>query len=186
MQERLFVAIWPDAGARAALRSDVDRARGTHPELRWQPEGRWHVTLAFLGAVDTTSAGRRLEALARHPLPGAEPVRTRGSGAFGPVLWVGLEHGPWLGDLARTVQQALHVEDRRFRGHVTVARARGAEQLDQARAAVPSLAEHLGPHWLPAELTLVASRTGPEPSYHVRHAWPLAPSDGSARAGGPT
>jgi 2'-5' RNA ligase len=173
MGERLFVAIWPDAAARAALRSDVDRARTAHPDLRWQAEERWHVTLAFLGDVDPVAAGRRLDALARRSLPAAEPVRTAGSGAFGPVLWVGVQHGPWLRDLARAVQDRLHVPDRRFRAHVTVARARGADPNVAARAAVPALAGHLGPHWLPGELTLVASRTGPQPSYHVRRSWPL-------------
>jgi 2'-5' RNA ligase len=174
MDERLFVAIWPDAGARAALRGDLAAAQAAHPALRWQPEERWHVTLAFLGDADTGAAARRLEALARHGLPEAEPVRTIGAGVFGSVLWVGLDHGPWLRDLAGRVQDTLHVEDRRFRAHVTVARGRGADGSTLARAAAPTLADHLGPHWLPAEVTLVASRGGPDPAYHVRHAWPLA------------
>jgi 2'-5' RNA ligase len=174
MDERLFVAIWPDAGARAALRGDLEAARAAHPALRWQPEERWHVTLAFLGEADTSAAARRLEALARHGLPTAQPVRTIGAGAFGPVLWIGLDHGPWLRELARLVQDALHVDDRRFRAHLTVARGRGEDAVALARAATPTLADHLGPHWLPAELTLVASRPGPQPAYHIRHAWPLA------------
>jgi 2'-5' RNA ligase len=182
MDERLFVAIWPDAGARSALRADIERARERHPGLRWQPEQRWHVTLAFLGAADPSASARRLDALARHGLPDPGPVRTIGAGAFGPVLWVGLDHGPWLRELAGAVQDALHVADRRFRAHLTVARGRGEGALAQARAATPTLAEHLGPHWLPAEVTLVASRAGPEPAYHVRHAWPLvAPPEPVAR-----
>jgi 2'-5' RNA ligase len=171
---RLFVALWPDAAARAAIRRDVDATHAAHPELRWQPEERWHLTLAFLGPADPGSVARRLDTLARRGLPVAEPVRTVGAGTFGPVLWLGVEHGHWLRTLVDHVHDVLHPADRRFRAHVTVARARGSGAERVVRDAAPSLAQHLGPHWLPDAVTLVESRTGPTPSYHVLHHWPLS------------
>lgn len=174
---RLFVAIWPDAAAVHALQATVDAARQTHPELRWQPPGRWHLTLAFLGEAEPHWATSRLERLMtrRHDLPSPEPLRLAGSGTFGPILWVGVAHGRWLTDLADHAQRTLKVADRRFRAHVTVARVRGrpSDAARTARAAAASLADHEGPAWLPSELTLVESRTGPDPAYTVLRRWGL-------------
>lgn len=177
MGQRLFVAIWPDAAAVEALRGTVDDAREAHPALRWQPPGRWHVTLAFLGQGDPAWATARLDRLLGRPdgVPHAEPLRLAGSGTFGPILWVGVAHGPWLGELADRTQRTLRVADRRFRAHVTVARARGrtSDAARAARAAAPALDDHEGPAWLPLEMTLVESRTGPDPSYTVLQRWAL-------------
>ena len=184
MADRLFVAIWPDEAARTALRAIVAEARTAHPELRWQPEERWHLTLAFVGQGDPQWARDRMDTLT---LPSAGPLRLTGAGAFGPVLWIGVEHGPWLTALARQVQRRLKVADRRFRAHVTVGRARGrpSQASADARAAVPLLTSHHGPQWTPEALTLVSSRTGPHPEYHVLERWRLpAPTDTGPEDGG--
>lgn len=171
---RLFVALWPDAAARQALAPTVDAARLSAPDVRWQPPERWHITLAFLGPADPGRAGARIDALARADrLPCAEPLALRGSGTFGPVIWVGVEHGPWLATLAHDLQQSLHVADRRFRAHVTVGRIRGADGPGRAHDAAASMAAHHGPAWTPAEITLVESLTGPAPRYDVLSRWPL-------------
>jgi 2'-5' RNA ligase len=171
---RLFVAIWPDSAARQALVPTVDAARRAAPDARWQPPERWHITLAFLGPADPGKAGARIDALARADrLPCAEPLALRSSGTFGPVIWVGVEHGPWLATLAHDLQQSLHVADRRFRAHMTVGRIRGADGVARAHDAAASLVAHRGPAWIPAEITLVESVTGPTPQYNVLSRWPL-------------
>jgi RNA 2',3'-cyclic 3'-phosphodiesterase len=174
---RLFVALWPNDAARASLDDAIAEARQAVPDLRWQSPERWHVTLAFLGATDPGKAAARIETLMQRDAPNApicpEPIRLAASGAFGPVVWVGVEHGPWLTDLATDLQQSLRVADRRFRAHVTVARARGAGAHIQARAAVPTLTSYLGPCWSPGSVTLVDSRTGPQPEYTVLQSWTL-------------
>jgi 2'-5' RNA ligase len=188
MTQRLFAAIWPSADARDDLRGAVAAVRRAHPQLRWLPPERWHVTVAFLGQADADRATERLDAMLAGRRPhrggavdqGPEPIRLAGSGSFGPVLWVGVEHGPWLADLARRVQRALRTEDRRFRAHVTVARCRGRDANRAARAAVPALAGLRTAPWTPDELTLVASITGPHPRYDVLRAWPLADSAASS------
>lgn len=174
MTDRLFVAVWPDAAARQALRISIDGARPTLPDIRWQPEERWHVTLAFLGSADRAKAEGRLDLL---PLPRAEPIRLRGAGRFGPIVWIGVEHGQWLDDLAHGIQRALHVPDRRFQAHMTVGRARGAAAIRLASEARGGLSAHEGPPWTPEAITLVESQTGPQPRYTVRARWTLALQD---------
>jgi len=57
---RLFVAIRPDADTIEALGRLVHDAG---PDVRLVPEASWHVTLRFLGDVDTAEAAQRLERL---------------------------------------------------------------------------------------------------------------------------
>lgn len=176
---RLFVALWPPPVAVEALAGALGRVRGhvaggsAAVEVRWQPAERWHVTLAFLGTAPPGRTARRLSAYLDSAASHPERIRLAGAGAFGPVVWVGVEHGPWLDDLARGVQDSLHVADRRFRAHVTVGRTRGADGPGRARAVVPALAGHRGPWWTPGEVTLVASETGPHPQYRVLQRWAL-------------
>jgi 2'-5' RNA ligase len=174
---RLFVAIWPSDAARDALAHTVDAARTSAPDVHWQPPERWHITLAFLGPGDPARASARIAERVRDDRQSvAEPISLRRSGAFGPVIWVGVEHGSWLAELARGLQQSLRVADRRFRAHVTVGRVRGADGPARAEEAVASLAEHDGPAWTPGEITLVESVTGPAPAYRVLARWPLSPA----------
>ncbi len=174
MDVRLFAAVWPDQAAREALAGQLDRVRPEASGVRWQPPHRWHITLAFLGPGDPDIVTGRISAtVARDPLPPAAPVHLSGSGTFGPVVWVGVEHGPWLPEVAARLQRAMRTRDHRFRAHVTVGRVRGSEALPHARAAAALFDGHAGPSWLPAEVTLVASTTGPQPEYHVLDRWAL-------------
>jgi 2'-5' RNA ligase len=161
VSERLFLAIWPPAHVLDAL----DTALPRHLDaLRWQPRQRWHITVAFLGDREPARVMRRFERL---DLPAADQVRLAGAGTFGPVLWVGVETGPWLAGLAAQARRTFGVDERRFRGHVTVARARdrvGQHALNRARTA---LAGFESPWWLPDSLTLVRSLVGPRPEYEV-------------------
>jgi 2'-5' RNA ligase len=178
---RLFVALWPDAGAIGRLSPEIERVRGQAGDaVRWQPPERWHITMAFLGQADPARSAQRIAHAARGD--GLGPVgdlRLSGSGTFGPIIWIGVEHGPQLADLAVGLQRILRGEDRRFRAHVTVGRVRGAQAPRIARGAAQLLAEHRGPGWTPRELTLVESTTGPHPAYRVLERWPLPSAPGS-------
>ncbi len=178
---RLFVAIWPDDASRAALADTVHGARRAAPDVRWQPPERWHITLAFLGQADPGRTTARIStdhASGRAPM--AEPIRLAGAGSFGPVVWVGVEHGIWLADLAGRLQRTLRVADRRFRAHVTVGRVRGQGAAARALEVAPLLLPHAGRAWTPSEFTLVESTTGPAPEYRVIDRWPLHPPDPAA------
>jgi RNA 2',3'-cyclic 3'-phosphodiesterase len=176
MTARLFVAIWPDGTARDALSDTVTRAHMVANDVRWQPPERWHVTLTFLGVVDPGRAAALISTVEqRGDTPTAEPIRLVGAGTFGPVIWVGVEHGAWLRELARVLQHTLRVTDRRFRAHLTVGRLRGDGGAARARGVAPLLSSHVGPAWTPGEITLVESVTGPAPEFHILERWPLCP-----------
>jgi 2'-5' RNA ligase len=168
---RLFVAVWPPARVVETLRA-MDRPQ--LPELRWTTEQQWHVTLRFLGEVDDAVPVAR----ALHAVPGAlhEPPDGDGTGDGSRAggEWAGL--GPataWfrgrqvlqvpvtgLDALARAVAISTapwdaHADDRRFFGHITVARTRG-----RARGPVRLTGTPLAGTWSVPSVALVASVLG--------------------------
>lgn len=164
MTERLFVALWPEPEVVEAVRRQLEPARDAYRELRWQSPDRWHLTLAFLGDRGPDKEIARLQRLEPRT---ARPLRIAGSGRFGPVLWLGIEAGPWLDELAAAVRRAHDVHERRFRAHVTVARSRSALGQRQLARAVADLASVRSPTWTPTEVVLVASTIGPAASYRA-------------------
>jgi 2'-5' RNA ligase len=167
---RLFVALDAPAGVVGDLASAVDQVRAEHPRLRWVPAPRWHLTLAFLGAVEArrvddlcTRLGR---AAGRHqPLP----LQLAGAGRFGDrVLWVGVRGAVAdVGRLAASVaagsrRAGIAVEDRPYRPHLTLARGRDGVDL---RPPVAALAGYAGPGWTAAEVHLVRSHLGRDVRY---------------------
>jgi 2'-5' RNA ligase len=153
---RCFVAVPIGPAVRDAVAACVGKlqARPDADAWRWtDPEG-WHVTLAFLGATDpgeVARLSRELAAVADAHAPfeleagglGAFPSRSRAR-----VLWYGIaDPGGRLARLARAVQAALGLEAvERFRGHLTLARARdrlGTDALALMTGVAPSPARLL-------------------------------------------
>jgi len=182
---RLFVAVTPPLRAVDELRSATAALRSTRAELRWASPDKWHLTLALLGEVGdparadlSTRLGRTA---ARHP-----PMRLalHGAGRFGDrVLWtrVGGDVAALRG-LAASVRAAarragVEVEERPFRPHLTLARARGGTDL---RPVVDGLTGFTGRTWTATELHLVRSHLGAGPASTARHepllTWPLTGS----------
>ena len=121
-----------------ALRTELARAAAgwrTQPPadaLRWAEPDAWHLTLAFLGAVDPEDVPGIAEAV-RRVAASHEPmeVATGRLGAFHRpgsvrVLWYGVADADGhLAALARDLGDALALsDDGPFRAHVTLARAR--------------------------------------------------------------
>jgi len=161
----MFVAVWPTAEVVAALaamqREDV---KG----LRWTPAERWHVTLRFLGEVpdeQVAPLGRALEDAVEGRLPcratlGPATVRLGRTVLTVPVA--GLDP---LGEAVIDATRGFGSppEDRRFVGHVTLARGRGGRPVPAHVAG--SL---LQAGWDVTEVTLVRSRLGRDgPTYDV-------------------
>ncbi|MBD3239132.1 MAG: RNA 2',3'-cyclic phosphodiesterase [Chitinivibrionales bacterium] len=126
---RLFVAIdLPDPvrESLANLSHGVERAR-------WVDMAQLHLTLQFIGEVDSGTANDVEDALTMVVAPAFE-MCLKGVGHFPPrknarVLWVGVEAGPELLTLQRRIADALaeagvEEEKRRFHPHVTIARFR--------------------------------------------------------------
>lgn len=131
---RCFVAAPIGEELRADLAAAVDewRARADLAGLRWSDPASWHVTLAFVGPVDPPSVAdlsARLDAAAAARAP--IHLRTAGVGGFpalarARVAWYGVgDPDGTLAALARDVRREAGVDADKFRGHVTLARARG-------------------------------------------------------------
>jgi RNA 2',3'-cyclic 3'-phosphodiesterase len=177
---RLFVAVGVPAAVQAAVADAVESLRGEAAEARWTDPASWHLTLAFLGAVDA----ERVDALAAVLAPVAArhaPVDLALTGTarmFGRrVLWAELEASPALGALAGEVRDALEPlgfapDDRPFAPHLTLARARKGGSLPRGLADA-----YAGPvrAWRVEHLDLMRShlqRAGAR--YERVLAWPLA------------
>lgn len=116
---RLFVAVWPDAEARAELRL---LHRKDEPGVRFVPEENWHVTLRFLGAADPRSVAAALGGVR------LAPARVQ----LGPMVELLGDHSVivragGLDEWATAVNRATREFGdaplrRRFVGHVTLAR----------------------------------------------------------------
>jgi RNA 2',3'-cyclic 3'-phosphodiesterase len=151
--ERLFVAWAPDAATRDALAGAASdwRAREPDPSLRWQRGAQVHLTLRFLG---TTGAQQRtgieagLEALAARCGPAwaqSALLEAWPSGRAPRVLVLVLRPDAALLELARALETLARdcgfaPENRRFRAHFTLARARSGTVLRGAPPTVPQLA----------------------------------------------
>lgn len=160
---RLFVAVDPPDEAADSLRA----ALPADDRLRWSAPEHWHLTLAFLGEVAAPALPELSDRLARAAGRSA-PVRLRlaGAGHFGrQVLWIGVD-----GDTAALARLAdrcaaaarrsgIPMEERRFRPHLTVARARGRGA--DLRGAADALSAYAGPWWVAADVRLVRSHLGP-------------------------
>jgi 2'-5' RNA ligase len=177
---RLFAALDLSEEASSSLAASVP----FDARLRYVPREQWHVTVAFYAEVaDSLTeelADRLSRAAARTPAP---RLRLAGAGAFpagsrpARVLWCGL-----AGDVEtvkRLAERAvaagrrtgLDLENRRFRPHLTLARAR-REPVDM-NAAVSALSAYSGPEWTADELHLVESHLGPKTRHEKLASWPL-------------
>ena len=124
---RLFVALDLPEPLRQAVRALQCGLRGA----RWLEGDGLHLTLAFIGEVDT-SAQRRIETALDDVTAPPLRLELHGVGHYPPrgalrVLWTGASPKAELGSLAQAVRRALGragftPERRKFAPHVTIAR----------------------------------------------------------------
>jgi 2'-5' RNA ligase len=128
---RLFVAVWPPAGVLDAV------AALPRPEvagLRWTTPDQWHVTLRFLGAVDDPAVVA--EALSGLRAPPADVALGPVTERFGRrVLHLPVDGLDAIAGevIERTAGIGAPPEDRRYHGHLTLARARERRGVDLRR-----------------------------------------------------
>jgi RNA 2',3'-cyclic 3'-phosphodiesterase len=186
---RLFVAVRPPDAALRQLADIVQRLRAQAPRLSWTTPAQWHLTLVFLADVPddrVPELERRLgSAATRHPVA---RLSIGGGGRFGARVLIAKIGGDVdaVRRLAASVQAAarrtgLDVEDRPYRPHLTLARARGSADL---RPLVAEVSGFRGVDWVAAEIELVRSRLGKGPGGHAAHetlrVWPLTGPAGTA------
>ena len=180
---RLFVALEISTEAKAAMQqaqTELQRKLGRGC-LRWTRPEQFHLTLKFLGDVDTS----RVEALAetlRTACRGFGPITLRAEtvGTFpnfrSPrVVWVGVSDRlgrlPLLQRAVENAADKLNAEsqDDSFVGHVTLGRIKGinrreAENLKQLAI---GMADRMFGEWVVTEVGLLRSELFPEGSRHT-------------------
>lgn len=179
---RLFVALHPPPAALDHLAGTVAGLHAVRAGARATPRDRWHVTLAFLGAVPPD----RIDAAAEAVSTAAATVRPTtatigGGGRFGrgrfTVLWTGV-HGDGLPALSAAVRRQLRrarlPHDRKpFRPHLTLARPGDHVPPADIAADVAALHDYAGPPWTADRVLLIRSYLGPKPRYETLGGWPL-------------
>jgi RNA 2',3'-cyclic 3'-phosphodiesterase len=180
---RLFAAVDPPREQLADLDAHVDR---DDDRLRFVAVEQWHVTLAFYGEVPDAKVDELTERLARAAARGSTmTLRLAGAGTFprqpvkARVLWAGLDGDvEALSRLAASCAAAgrrlgLAMEERAFRPHLTLARAR--RTTADLRQTLSALSAYEGSPWRATTLRLVHSTLGPTPHHHTLQEFPLAP-----------
>jgi RNA 2',3'-cyclic 3'-phosphodiesterase len=135
---RLFVAVDPGPSVAAELDRASTDLRAHSPNSKWVAAENCHITLVFLGQIDDEKlpdVARAVEEATRGHAP--LTLRFKGGGGFGGsrkprVLWVGVEGDvDALAAIQKDVEAALVLaplgvkpEDRAFKPHITLARAR--------------------------------------------------------------
>lgn len=168
---RLFAALRLPPHVVADAESALAQPRVTHPEIRWVPAQRWHLTLAFYGEIaDGKVEGLMTKVDTRVRRASPMQLALRGSGQFARrALWLGV-----AGETAalRTLAMSLTVDRRPYLAHLTVARLRNGVD---ATPAVAELAGYAGPSWVAGSVHLVRSRLGASPTYEDIGCWPIQP-----------
>ena len=171
-RRRLFFALWPDEAVREQLHQ-ASRVLTRDKRGKVVSQANLHITLAFLGSVETGTAQCLIQQADALVLPGFSLTLDRAGYWTGPrVLWLGCEQTPVpLQALVGSLQQlqrlcGLEPESRPFHTHLTVMR-----KLAPHGVTFPAF-EPVA--WPVASFALVASDTRPEGAvYSVVKSWPL-------------
>jgi len=151
---RLFVAVWPSD---EVLDTIAALPRPDTKNLRWTTRDQWHVTMRFLGRVEdpeeAIEALRGVRADCCEAVLGGE-VKRLGSR----VLMIPVEGVEAVGKavIEVTAKVGEPPEDRPFKGHLTLARARGRVDFK------PLTGQAILGRWPVREVTLVESRLNPK------------------------
>jgi 2'-5' RNA ligase len=185
---RAFLGLPLPEDRRARLASHVEQCARLAPGYRWVPAGNLHLTLRFLGSLEPETLerlGGRLEGVRQPPFE----LQLDGRGSFGPrpsprVIWLGVKRGAEdCASLAAVLEAAsaeagLEAEPRRFRPHVTLARARAEPGRLPELPETPALEP-----WLVNGFILYQSLLGREVVYRELRRYPLEAGETWSGAG---
>ncbi|HEX6548573.1 MAG TPA: RNA 2',3'-cyclic phosphodiesterase [Candidatus Dormibacteraeota bacterium] len=165
---RAFAALALPDSHRQQLAGYLEGCAAAHPGFRWVPAASLHLTLRFAGNLEEEACDRLRTELHRIRHQSFE-VRLGELGSFGgrlaSVIWIGLAEGREpAAELAAACELAcraagLAPEERPFRPHVTLARARSRRGEPAVELApLPELAA-----WRAESFVLYRSRLGGGP-----------------------
>jgi len=145
---RIFIALDIDEAIRERIQRFVEGVSGFAPDVRWVRPESMHVTLKFLGEKSAEAVAGIKQALATIQSAPFE-ISFRGYGFFPTskaprVFWIGIEAGPPLAALAKSVDEtmaALNIskEEHAFSPHLTLARKGGSGAPRWRKGDTPNL-----------------------------------------------
>ncbi len=131
---RLFVALDLDDPIRRRIGLFMEGVRGFAPDARWVRPESLHITLKFIGEKPAEAANPIQQALSAIPAESLQ-ITFQGYGFFPTsrsprVFWIGIQSGPQLAALAKSVDDATTAlaipgEEHPFSPHLTLARGGG-------------------------------------------------------------
>lgn len=170
MSHRLFAGLRPPVAVRSALldlMQDIDNAR-------WQDDNQLHLTLRYVGDVETHQADDLADALAGIPFEPFE-LCISSTGIFERksiprAVWAGVERSEPLERLHRKVERVcqqvgLPAESRKFIPHITLARLNMAS--GPVAEFLANTASFALPPWTVQEFVLFESELRPEGSIYT-------------------
>jgi RNA 2',3'-cyclic 3'-phosphodiesterase len=183
---RVFLAVPSEPLWVESARGLVERVRRRLPRAAWTRPESWHLTLKFLGEVESDFVGRFAEAVAPATLetvPGE--IQAAAATVFPErgrprVLGIGFSPSPGVDSISRLASAAgkaanrlgSREESRPFHPHVTLARIRDswpASAVDDYRREVEAWPF---PSWLARSCVLFESRLDPAGAVHTPlHEW---------------
>jgi 2'-5' RNA ligase len=179
---RLFIGIPLAAEVVDALERISRSLRSVDDHLRWSSPETWHITLQFLGETPIEKYPCVVRHLSEIKAP-AVPVWLHGTGFFdrAGVFFAAVNVSPELRLLERlvvaaTAQCGIDAEDRPYRPHVTLARAKGGDRLHALRKLKSLIKSDFEfPSFTAREFLLFESFLGSDGARHeVRDHFPLA------------
>jgi 2'-5' RNA ligase len=143
---RIFVALDIEESIRSRIERFVEGVRGFAPDLRWVRPESLHITLKFIGEKPDDVVEQIRHALSRVKV-GPFDVAFRNYGFFpgakSPrVFWIGIEAGPQLSQLARSIDLEMSTvglpkEVHAYSPHLTLART-GSGSPRRGRSDIPN------------------------------------------------
>jgi 2'-5' RNA ligase len=131
---RIFIALDIDDSIRQRFERFLEGVREFAPNARWVRPESLHVTLKFIGEKPPEAVERIKQALSGLSALAVD-ITFRGYGFFptvkaARVFWIGIEAGPQLTSLAKTVEEATFAlgipkEEHPYSPHLTLARGGG-------------------------------------------------------------
>lgn len=171
---RLFVGLAVNEAVKQMLERLMLRLRAKDDGLRWSTPDQWHVTLVFLGEVDDETRARLVRELGEVRQPVLR-LRIERLGTFerAGILHAEVEVSPQLlrlyeGVAAAVKRVGLAVEERPYRAHITLARARnndGKKTIARLRRSLEQ--QRISGRWMAAEFLLYESQLSPGGSRYV-------------------
>lgn len=178
---RLFtgIAIAPDVLKN--IEKVLEELRPLAP-LNWAPVENLHITSKFIGEWPEPNLAELAQALSRIQPSGQISIAVRRFGFFpnphSPrVLFAGVQSGPALADLARSIDEALLPlgcarEERPYSPHLTLAKINQAkiknEQIRDLREHIASMTQTDFGSFDAVEFHLYLSKTGPRGSVYTK------------------